>query len=504
MTTQYYDVVVIGMELGPLTAGALLAKRGFRVLVVGQEAPADRYSCLGYQFSRRPFVLTCAESPVLHRVLKELSLGQLYQRLIETTGPAYQVVTPKVRLDVTSDTSVLKREFAREFPRAAAVADQIFETLGRIDGEINKFLANNLVIPPESFFEKREYVRAEVQNPFRSLRDTDLLGQFDLEPEFRRFLEIPVAMETAGGSSVSPFVHYRLMSSWLFNCRQIKGGRDGFRKLLADRIVGQGGDLHPLQQVAEIAVTKGRVNGIRLAGREELIGCQVVLTDLALSGIKALIPPSAWPKKFSELGEKSDRPALGYAINLGVDRMVIPAGLGHTAFVSFGPDFGDELLRVEQIPQLDQDKAALHVSCTVAEDEQNSIHSGQLRDAILDRLRWLVPFLDHHLRVIHSPYDGFGPIDLVGDAKGEAPAVPHTEDIPRWVLRQPPVGKSLGAESLHYRSGIKGLLFSGSQVLTGLGSEGELLAAWGAARIAGKTDPKRERLVRSMRSKVEL
>jgi hypothetical protein len=40
-------------------------------------------------------------------------------------------------------------------------------------------------------------------------------------------------------------------------------------------------------------------------------------------------------------------------------------------------------------------------------------------------------------------------------------------------------------------------------VVSGLGTEGELIAAWGAARVAGKVDPGRERLVRSMRNKVE-
>jgi hypothetical protein len=45
---------------------------------------------------------------------------------------------------------------------------------------------------------------------------------------------------------------------------------------------------------------------------------------------------------------------------------------------------------------------------------------------------------------------------------------------------------------------------AGNQVVSGLGAEGEFIAAWGAARIAGRTDPRRERLVRSMRSKVEM
>ncbi|MCK9461932.1 MAG: phytoene dehydrogenase, partial [Proteobacteria bacterium] len=71
MTGSYYDVVVMGMELGPLAAGALLARRGFRVLVLGGGAPFDRYSCYGYRFSRRPFLLTAAHSQAIRRVFEE-------------------------------------------------------------------------------------------------------------------------------------------------------------------------------------------------------------------------------------------------------------------------------------------------------------------------------------------------------------------------------------------------------------------------------------------------
>ena len=59
-------------------------------------------------------------------------------------------------------------------------------------------------------------------------------------------------------------------------------------------------------------------------------------------------------------------------------------------------------------------------------------------------------------------------------------------------------------ENLPHRTGIKGLFLSGSQVISGLSTEGELLAGWGAARIAGKLDPTRQRVGRSMRNKVEL
>ncbi len=504
MTTNYYDVVVIGMELGPLAAGALLARRGFRVLVVGQNAPRDHYPCFGYTCTRRPFLFVAAQSPVARRVVDELSIGQLLQHTLHAPTPAFQVVLPRARVDVFQDPEQTKAELRREFPEDAASVGEAFSTIGRINGEIDKLMANDLVVPPESFMEKREFARAEVQDPFRTEAQSDYQFECGRADGFDAFLRAPVRFETAGTEPLPPLVRFRQMAGWLFDCHAVTDGRDGLRSLLIDQIVGQGGDLHPRHRVAEIAVKKGRVTGVRMAGREEMTGCQVVLTDLSSKELSTLVPPNAWTKRFRQLVDNSPEPVLGYAINLGVTPAVVPAGLAGTSFISFGGGLGDELLRVEQVPQQEENRAVLHVSCIVERGAEETIHTGALRDSILDRMRWLVPFLDNHLKIIHSPFDGFGPIDLSGDAEGDAPPIPHPEEVPRWLIR-PPVGHgTLGIENSPHRSGIKGLLMAGGQVVSGLGTEGELLAAWGAARIANKMDPRRERLVRSMRSKVEI
>jgi phytoene dehydrogenase-like protein len=504
LTTNYYDAVVIGVETGPLTAGALLARRGFRVLVVGQNAPTDRYDCLGYQFVRRPFMLTSFDSPACRRVVSELRIGQLLQHALRVPSPAYQVILPKARVDVHGDLGLTRTEVAREFPAVHGSLDSFFGQLGLLNGEIEKLFANDLVLPPDSFMEKREFARAEVQNPFRRDWDIGLGTGGPAGRELEQFLDIPGRFETADTTMVSPLVRYRQMGGWLSDCRAIAGGRDGFRKLLLDQIVGQGGDYHPRRRVAEIGVRKGRVEGVRMVGREEFTGCRAVLTDLTPGEISTLIPPNTWTKRFRSQVEESPAALRGYGINLGLDREVVPEGLAETAFVSFGDGLGDELIRVERVRQTDEDKAALHVACVVPAGQESRIQSGALRDALLDRVRWLVPFLDKYLRVIHSPFDSFGPIDLSGIAEGDVPAVPHPEEVPQWLLRPLSQDGVLGIENLPHRTGIKGLLLAGGQVISGLGTEGAFIAAWGAARIAGKMDPRRERLVRSMRGKVEL
>ncbi|MCK9462167.1 MAG: hypothetical protein M0R80_21280, partial [Proteobacteria bacterium] len=380
--------------------------------------------------------------------------------------------------------------------------DRVLRGLGRLMGELDKLLGADLVVPAESFFERRELSRAEVQNPFRGNPAADVFAALGASPALEEILSAPARFEAAGRAA-SAFQVARQTGGWLFGAMAIDDGRDGLRRLLADRIVAQGGDVHTGLRATEIVVSKGRVKAVRVAGREEPHPCQAVLTDLTPRELAPMISPGEWPKRFRVLAEEAAEQSLGYAVNLGLDAEAVPAGLAQTAFVSTGKGTGDALLRLEVIPQEDPGKAAIHVACVVPPGGEESLRTGALRDAILDRLRWLVPFLDNYLRAVHSPFDGFGPTDLTQSSKLPAPPVPRAEEVPRWQLRVAPPGGDLGVEGLPYRSGVKGLVLAGSQVVCGLGTEGELIAAWGAARLAGKVDPHRERVVRAMLNKVE-
>ena len=243
---------------------------------------------------------------------------------------------------------------------------------------------------------------------------------------------------------------------------------------------------------------------MRLAGTDDIVACQVVLTDLTPDEIAPLIQPTVWTKRFEEQVASSPRSTRGYAVNLGVHSDVVSDWQSHTVFLVGEGDDPASLIRLEKCPQKDPQYTALHASCVVPQKDENKINTGELRDSILDKLRSFMPFLDHGLKVLHSPFDAFGALDFTGKATGKAPSKPREEDVEKWLLRSPNPDDTLGIGNLPHRCGIKGLLLSGSQVVSSLGVEGEMLAGWGAARIAGKIDTRRERLVRSMRSKIEI
>ncbi|MCK6593039.1 MAG: phytoene dehydrogenase, partial [Polyangiaceae bacterium] len=76
------------------------------------------------------------------------------------------------------------------------------------------------------------------------------------------------------------------------------------------------------------------------------------------------------------------------------------------------------------------------------------------------------------------------------------------EPMVRQIEVDPPGYLALAGEPI--RGPIERTLLVGRSVLPGLGQEGELLAAWGAARLVTRTDRKKERMRRDMWSKIEI
>jgi hypothetical protein len=73
--------------------------------------------------------------------------------------------------------------------------------------------------------------------------------------------------------------------------------------------------------------------------------------------------------------------------------------------------------------------------------------------------------------------------------------------VPRWRV-DPPSFHGIGGEPI--RTPLAGAFVVGPSALPALGLEGELLAAWGAARVITRTDKRRERMRHEMWSKIEI
>src|SRR3984957_5009424 len=132
------------------------------------------------------------------------------------------------------------------------------------------------------------------------------------------------------------------------------------------------------------------------------------------------------------------------------------------------------------------------------------------REVVLAAVQSLLPFIERHYLIVDSPHDGRPLWDLRSGRRKEidrgalraSGGTPDAEPMTaRWHVETPGL-HGLSAEPI--RSPLGGAFVVGPSALPALGQEGELLAAWGAARMVTRTDKRRERMRREMWSKIEL
>ena len=169
MSTSFYDVVVLGQDLAATVGGAVLAHRGFRVLIAGVPAE-ERYTIGPYSLPRAPLAFAGIEGPTLKRIVGELNLVQLLRRRLEPNRPAYQLLLPDHRIDVGDD---LGRELLREMPDAAAPFETAAARAAEVSTAIEGILSQDLILPPDGFWDRRDANRVAARLP---AADEDLLA----------------------------------------------------------------------------------------------------------------------------------------------------------------------------------------------------------------------------------------------------------------------------------------------------------------------------------------
>src|SRR4051794_38723238 len=115
MDTNFYDVIVCGGETSGLIAGALLARRGFRVMLLGHEPASAAFDAGGLSLSAAPALLPPIDEPPMARVLKELDVTAHVKRKTATSEVAFRLVLPGQRLDVIRDRAQQEPEVGRAF-----------------------------------------------------------------------------------------------------------------------------------------------------------------------------------------------------------------------------------------------------------------------------------------------------------------------------------------------------------------------------------------------------
>lgn len=513
MTTKHFDVIVLGRSIGALTAAALLARRDFTVLVLGQGERPPNYRFDKRVLSRRAFTMLAATSPAWLRVIAELAQSQTWKRRVQPASPMMQILAPRLRLDVPPDMALFGREIDREYPELRRLVDDLYAELARVNGAADEAFARDALWPPGTFWERRETNRYASMLPhIRAEPDADLLAEFPRGHFFRQIVSASVLFATDLSSLPPPFAVARLHGAWTRGLLTLARGAEELEEFLVERIHAYGGRFLEGERAASIHVRRGAATGVVIDGDDHPTGAGFIITDAdgeaiaTLSGGEGIHKRAQreWPRITSSVGR--------YVLSLVVRKEGLPTPLGPEIFLFPGERRAAApprpLIHLQRGGRVGTNEDEELLVAEVILPDRGPLSLVDARHAVLSAIAAELPFIEQHLCVVDSVHDGL-PVWVYENGRRrsvERAALKGASTLAEPMVRQlevdPPGYLGLGGEPI--RGPIERTFLVGRSVLPGLGQEGQLLAAWGAARLITRSDRKKERMRREMWSKVEI
>lgn len=503
--TRHFDVAVIGGQVSGLIAGALLAKRGRRVVLLDHGEGTSHYRRKGLRLPLVPTLVPSLDSaPAVQKVHHELGLGPDLRTASESLDPLFQAIMPKHRIDVRAGQDALLNELRLEFPELAEPVRRFFARLFALDAEITALIKETPPLPSSGLADrvraKSALARmAHLDAPFES---HNLMTGIPEDHPLREVLLGPLAFFGYLAPEAPSTLHaVRLIA------RYFRGVVD-----LADSVGGLTSVLTKAAERAGVVIRRGAVvrdvkqSGKRLVDIGILDDKVRVAADYfianTLGPFQELLPASK-AKALYTGGYQAIRPSGSLlVVNLVVQRDVIPGAMGRALFLLNGrrKPRGDEkidpplLLRRypaergepgpahSSKPKEDSEHEILSVACPVRTSDVAHSPEGLARTKtqMVERLARVVPFLGSFLVDTSLP---------VETTTWDVESSNVVRRLDPWTLHpifEPAERPLLGVAARGLRTPFANLVHCGRDVVPGLGLEGEYVTGLGAAETLQK------------------
>ncbi len=334
------EVIVIGAGIGGLTAGALLARRGYKVTIYEQAyVPGGCAST----FKRRGFTFDVGATQVAglepggihHRIFQELAIDL---PPVTPCDPACAVFLPGENnpINVWRDPQKWQAERQKQFPGS----EPFWQLLGKLFKASWQFQSRDPVLPPRNLWDVGQLALALRLNtlitvPFTLMTVGDALRLYGLDKDKRlkTFLDLQLKLysqvdaeetallyaATALGVSQEPQGLYHLQGSM---------------QVLSDRLLEglekYGGRLrtgHCVEKIESLAngqrqvIVSDRKTGETLTKTTDHVVANVPIQNL----VKLIdVPKTPWLNLYQQRADKLPEASGAFVIYLGVDRQAIP------------------------------------------------------------------------------------------------------------------------------------------------------------------------------------
>ncbi len=331
-------IVVVGAGIGGLTAGALLAKRGYQVKIYDQAIVpggcASTFKRSGFTFDVGATQVAGLEpGGIHHRVFQELAIQP--PRATDC-DPACAVFLPGETepINVWRDQDKWQEERQRQFPGS----EPFWNLLNRLFEASWRFQGRDPVLPPRNLWDLWQLVSAVrpdtlITVPFTLMTVADALKLYGLDGDQRLkiFLDLQLKLYSQVGTEETALL-YAATALAVSQAPQGLFHLEGSMQVLSDRLVTglekYGGKLMMRHSVEQIHTKSGKVTGVTVrnqkTGATWIEKAEEVVTNVTAQNLVKLTDDKSL-LNYQRRVEKLPQPSGAFVVYLGVKREAIPA-----------------------------------------------------------------------------------------------------------------------------------------------------------------------------------
>ncbi|MEA5619500.1 C-3',4' desaturase CrtD [Cronbergia sp. UHCC 0137] len=331
-------IIVIGAGIGGLTAGALLAHRGYNVLILDQAIVpggcASTFKRQGFTFDVGATQVAGLEpGGIHHRIFSELEIDLPPATPCDPACAVYLPgeVTP---INVWRDPEKWREERQRQFPGS----EGFWQLLATLFNPSWEFQGRDPVLPPRNLWDLWQLTKALRPNtlitaPFTFMTVGDALRLYGLGNDYRlrTFLDLQLKLY----SQVNAEETALLYAATALSVSQLPQGLfhlQGSMQVLSDRLVESlqrdGGKLLMRHTVEQIQVENGQAIGVVIknqkTGEISTQAADHVVANVTVQNLVQLLGNKT-PSGYQQRVEKLPPSSGAFVVYLGVDASAIPA-----------------------------------------------------------------------------------------------------------------------------------------------------------------------------------
>jgi phytoene dehydrogenase-like protein len=416
---EEYEIIILGSGLGGLIAGAYLSRNKRKVLLLKERryqpsSVKDGYRFVPFSnFSERRLKLSLWQkvSRALNLPLLagdredgrkvDRSFGKSKQELV------LQVILPKARVDLSSQHSIFRREWKREFPKEADRIENFYKELERIGALLRRMKSEG---DSWSAFPLRSSPWIKRWLPFKSLPREGLNEKLSsFSKEFREFIRLQ--MISWGNLDSDRFPLY--LAAYLLLKDEGEGGVsqtdfEEMEKKILEIFALSGGKIEEIEGVEKIEKKWWRRFALSLRGETRVLRSRFLLLNSPLHHLSYL-----FRKKEAKLSRWREKIQPRYALLplfLGIDEKVVPVGM-RDLLVSIldleKPYGGGNLLLLHLSPKGDgewapEGKRAVTVESLFSVEQWDPSSLDEHLKGVMRHLHHLFPFLEQYIEFTDS------------------------------------------------------------------------------------------------------